>query len=190
MLHLPVATTLVRPGDIIRADPASLTVTQPQPRADWQVSFDGGARHRYGTISINGPHAAGAGAALWGLCGPDWLRRAAVPAVTDSMTAEAVGLRCPMGIARLCLERPTSLQVLGDKLPIVRLAAGHGRLTMDSAWQIIETPLLHAGSHRWPCIWVAVRWCFNKLADRLATRRTHTAVAQRHADDLSARLWL
>ena len=49
------------------------------------------------------------------------------------MTAEAVGLRCEMGLAKLCLGRPTSLQVLGDNLPIVRLAAGHGRLSMDSA---------------------------------------------------------
>jgi hypothetical protein len=108
------------------------------------------------------------------------------------MVAEATSLRLAASLTHLCVPRLGAITVLGDNLPVLRLAAGHGRLTMAAAWPILEAPLLHIATHGWTCRWAAVRRCFNGTADNLATRGTHKAVQARSlaVPDLTPRIWI
>lgn len=192
------ASSPIPAGALLHGPPPPLTIAPRSRDVDgWQVSFDGGARHRSDTTTLDsrGPRAAGAGAALWGPCDERGRRRCvaqvtvALPHLSDSMSAEAVGLRCAISLRRAITDGASSTTIVGDNLPILRLAATTGRLRADPIWQIVEDPVLHTLDHRWQCRWVAVRRMFNKLADRLATRGTLSAVDCRGRNDATPHVW-
>ena len=118
------------------------------------MSFDGGARHNAGGQETHGSRAAGAGAALWGP--PDDAGRRpcvaqlalSLPSIHDSMTAEALGCRAALALARLIPVAAPSLTVVGDNLPVVRLGATNGRVRMETAGPAVEPALLHAVAQR------------------------------------------
>ena len=92
------------------------------------------------------------------------------------MDAEAAGLRMGIALVLALFTHPISLQVLGDNLPIIRLASANGRLRTDRIWHTLEQPLMHTIGQGWHCAWAAVRRHRNKTADHLAIRGTLTVV--------------
>ena len=92
------------------------------------------------------------------------------------MTAEALGLRAGLALALKVAGHPGRIQIVGDNLPILRMAAGNGRIRKPHIWQILEEPLLHAAVQGWDCEWIAVRRAYNAAADKLATIGTLAAV--------------
>ena len=81
-------------------------------------------------------------------------------------------------LAKYVLGRVTNIGVVGNNLPVIRLAAGNGRVRTPGIWEILEAPLSHVATHNWRVSWYAVRRCYNKAADELATHGTHRAVNQ------------
>ena len=167
--------------------------------SEYLLSFDGGARHRSPETSLpsDGPRAVGAGAALWG---PMDLRghrnciaqvALAVPSLSCSMHAEAIGLRSGLALVFLILGNPNGLSVVGDNLPVLRLAATNGRVRTPGIWETLEAPLMFSALQDWDCRWTAVRRHLNSTADGLATLGTHAAVnsAARGVFDPSIQLW-
>ena len=179
------ACRFIKSGDVLCSRPPPHLLSMPlEPEADFQVSFDGGARHSSPRSSLDpeGPRAVGAGAALWGPIQEDGRRRCiaqatlSVPAIGCSMKAEALGLRAALALAALILQHPDSITVIGDNLPILRMAAANGKVRTPGVWEVLEAPLMHTLLQNWACRWVAVRRHLNKLADKLATRGTFDAV--------------
>ena len=117
----------------------------------FQISFDGGARHKSFTSELgpNGPRAVGAGAALWGFIEADGRRPCigqvtlSVPTMACSMRAEALGLRAALALAAHALRQPNAINIIGDNLPILRMAAASGKVRAPGMWEILEAPLLH-----------------------------------------------
>ena len=101
-----------------------------------------------------------------------------VPEVSCSMLSESMGLQAGLALASAMLGHPTGFRVLGDNLPVLRLAAANGRVRTPGVWEVLEVPLLHVAMQSWDCSWVAVRRHLNAVADALATRGTHKAVDQ------------
>jgi hypothetical protein len=61
-----VATLPIAAGELLRGPPPPLTARPPDTDDPWQVSFDGGARDRFGDFTTSdGGRAAGGGTALW-----------------------------------------------------------------------------------------------------------------------------
>ena len=164
--------------------------------SDYIVSFDGGARHKSQDAALpeDGPRAVGAGAAIWGKADNNGVRpclaqlTASVPSLSSSMAAEAVGLRAGLALAAYTLEGIGSVGVVGDNLPVIRLAAANGRVRTPGIWEILEEPLVHIATRQWQCHWHAVRRCYNKAADTLATIGTLKAVDQAAAGDWQPRV--
>ena len=73
------------------------------------------------------------------------------------------------------------MQVVGDNLPVLRMAATNGRVRTPGIWELLEAPVTHAALQEWNCRWVAVRRKFNSAADKLAT------VGTLEADQMAAR---
>ena len=175
----------IRCNDALCGDPPPHTISLPkQADSDYQVSFDGGARHRSinSVLDSQGPRAVGAGAALWGPSGDNG-RRACIAQITVSdprrscsMLAEALGLRAAIALALLTLKQPQSITIIGDNLPVLRMAAANGRVKTPGVWELLEGPLLHTSVQGWDCQWVAVRRHLNIIADKLATLGTYEAV--------------
>ena len=138
---------------------------------------------------------AGAGAALWGPPGTDGVRPClaqlvvSLPHVDNSMVAEAIGLRVGLGLAAAC-DCVRDLAVMGDNLPILRMAAACGRLTTADPWRAIEAPVMRAAADQWGVAWSAVRRCFNRTADRLATRGVMASIAAARRRDRRPAAWL
>ena len=124
--------------------------------------------------------AAGTGVSLWRLVRGQRQCVAQLvgirPDITDSASAEAAALRSALALVRALTGRPSSLEVLGDNLPILRWAAGNGRLRAAPTHLLADAPLLHSDRHRWPVTWTAVRRHFTGLADELATLGVLTAL--------------
>jgi len=93
-----------------------------------------------GRASSFGPGGISRGASLQVFPSEGVQAVAALPATGNSMTAEAVGLRCALSLALLVLGHPAGLHVVDDNLPVARLGAGNGRLTMVDAWPTLEAP--------------------------------------------------
>ena len=175
-----IAIRLIVVGGLLHGPAPPHTMSLPTARPPTcQISFDGGARHcsPSSQLPTDGPRAAGTGtvAALWGP--PDERgARACVaqltlstPTTSCSMMAEALGLRAGLAIVAYALGNPGRIGVVGDNLPVLRMAAGNGRIRLPEIWQILEEPLMHAATFGWECRWVAVRWTYNSAADQLAT---------------------
>jgi len=178
--------------------PSPLTLTAgPTCPPHLLLSVDGGARsRRNGAPSSRELRWVGAGAAIWGPADvhgkrPCWAQAClADPHRHDSMEAEAAGLRMGIALVLALFTHPVTLQILGDNLPIIRLASANGRLRADRIWHTLERPLMHTIGQGWQCSWAAVRRHRNKMADHLATRGTLTAVAMSGSTDASPRIWL
>ena len=165
----------------------------------YRISFDGGARHRSATATLGpeGPRAVGAGAILWGPPNSRGARQTVAqvalsgPNVSNSMVAGALGLRAAMALAYMVTDFPGAIEVVGDNLPVLRMAAGNGQIRGSEAWQALETSLLHVTTQGWHCQWIAVRRIYNAAAD-LATNGTEHAVdcAASGMPQPSLRLWL
>ena len=71
---------------------------------------------------------------MWGPAGEDGIRpriaqvALALPHMYDSMAAKAAGLRVGLALTAHVVGHPMSLDVIGDNLLVLRLAAGNGRL--------------------------------------------------------------
>ena len=181
------AITELMPGDLLRGPRPPATLTLPrQAEPQYQLSFDGGARHRSpnSALPTEGPRAVGAGAALWGPPCPNGRRSClaqisiAAPVAGCSMLAESLGLRAGLALAAVVLRPPVELRVVGDNLPVMRLAAANGKVRTPGVWETLEAPLLHASVQGWSCSWIAVRRHLNAVADALATLGIHRAVDQ------------
>ena len=179
------ASRSIRVGDALCGQPPPHVLALPtKPEPSFEVSFDGGARHRSqnSALSSDGPRAVGAGAALWGPIGENGRRPCigqavlSVPALGCSMKAEAIGLRAALALAAAALPPQDAINIIGDNLPILRMAAANGKVRTPGVWELLEAPLMHALLERWTCTWVAVRRHLNKLADQLATCGTCDAV--------------
>ena len=106
------------------------------------------------------------------------------------MDAEAAGLRMGIAIILALFTHPVSLHIVGDNLPILRMAAANGRLRADRVWHTLERPIMHILAQGWRCEWSAVRRHRNKTADHLATRGALTAVNMGASGATSAFVWL
>ena len=90
------------------------------------------------------------------------------PQIADSTAAEAMGLTLALALARYAQD-PHKLTIIGDNLPLVRFAASNGRLRTDRIWLLAGASLLASAPLLAGVTWEAVRRCFNRGADRLAT---------------------
>jgi len=106
------------------------------------------------------------------------------------MEAEAAALRLGMALILALFTHPVAVHIVGDNLPIIRLAAANGKLRADRIWHTLERPIMHALGQGWRCQWSAVRRHRNKVADYLATRGTLTAVGMGSAGALTPKAWL
>ena len=129
----------------------------------------------------------GAGAILWGAVAQVAL---SAPSLSNSMTAETLGVRAGIALAQLVTEFPGPIEVVGDNLPVLRMAVGNGRVRAPEAWQALEAPLLHVATQGWQCKWTAVKRIFNVAADQVATNGTEHAVNCAVANDLAPSLRL
>ena len=142
----------------------------------YMLSFAGGARHRSpnSVLPPDGPRAVGAGAALWGIPDERGVRPCvaqltlSAPNLSCSMMAEAVGLRAAIALATHVLRRPAHIGIVGDNLPVLRLAAANGRVRTPGIWETLEAPLLHVSFNGWKYLWTVVRRAYNTTADALA----------------------
>jgi len=192
------ATTPLRSGDAICAPPPPLTFTIGSGHLPaLQLSVDGGARAgRNGNPAHGDIKWVGAGAAIWGPprhdgTRPCWAQAClADPRRHDSMDAEAAGLRLGFAIIVALFTHPVSLHIVGDNLPILRMAAANGRLRADRVWHTLERPIMHALAQGWRCDWSAVRRHRNKTADHLATRGTLSAVGMGTSGAATPHAWL
>ena len=151
------------------------SILSPPQKQGKLISFDGGARK-----ARDGRVRAGAGAILWSALSPEGKRlplaaaMAICPQIADSTAAEAMGLALALALARYARE-PHKLTIIGDNLPLVRFAASNGRLRTDLIWLIAGASLL-ASAPLLPAVgWEAVRRCFNRGADRIATAAVRAA---------------
>ena len=193
------ASCNIEAGELLRSErPPRVIMTSTVPEDKYIISFDGGARHRSpaSTLPEDGPRAVGAGAAVWGPADHNGIRpclaqiTASVPNMSSSMAAEAVGLRAGLALAACTLREVKDIGVVGDNLPVIRLAAANGRVRTPGIWEILENPLIHIAMWQWQCRWHAVRRCYNKAADALATVGTIRAVDLAAAGDWRPRLRL
>ena len=92
------------------------------------------------------------------------------------MTAEALGLRAAIALTTLVTGYPGEICIVGDNLPIMRMAASNGRVRTKDVWHLLDEPLAHCATQGWACRWIAVRRNQNKAADALATIATLQAV--------------
>ena len=196
-----IASRDIRKGEPLRGPPPSHTEHLPiQTPAEYRISFDGGARHKSAKNQLDpdGPRAVGAGAIVWGPTDQRGRRRMlaqiaiAEPRESSSMVAEALGLRAGISLAQKVIRRPTSLEVVGDNLPILRMCAGNAKIRTPEAWELLEGPLLDTDLRGWKCEWTAVRRCFNTAADGVATYGTLRSVdlAAEGAVGPEAWMWL
>jgi len=176
-----IATEDIPAGAPLRgSDPPGVAACRPA-NAEWQVSFDGGARDHFGDVRLP-MRAAGAGAALWGPVGQGGVRPClaqaclSLPACSNSVVAEATGLRLGIALLRAARPTPTSVLTMGDNLGVLRTAGAFGRSRTDGVWVAIERPVTYLACNGWQSGWAGVRRQFNKLADRLATRATNSSV--------------
>ena len=80
----------------------------------------------------------------------------AVPCLSCSMHAEALGLRAGLALVLLVLGKTSGLRVVpGDNLPVMRLAAANGRMKTPDIWEILEAPLMFSSLQDWDCRWTA-----------------------------------
>ena len=195
------ASRPIASGEALRGPGPPLTLFLPNSaEPEYQLSFGGGARHNapHATLDPDGPRTAGAGAALWGPVNARGRRECvaqmtlAAPSLSCSLHAEALGLRAALALADLTLGSPRHIRVVGDNLPVLRMAATNGRIRTPGIWEILEAPLVHASVQNWNCAWVAVRRKFNTVADGLATIGTQAAVQMAAGGDWtqSIRLWI
>ena len=148
------------------------------------MAFDGGARHRSPNACLpeTSPRAAGAGAILWGPVNEEGSREClaqiliAAPSASSSMVAEALGLRAALAVTLFAVGHPGEICVVGDNLPILRMASSNGRIKNPETWQLLDAPLSTISVQKWDCTWTAVRRCQNKTADALATLGTFRSI--------------
>ena len=195
-----IATKDIQAGDLLRAPLPPFTSSLPEwSPAEYRVSFDGGARHSSGALTLdrNGPRAVGAGAILWGPANERGQRCSSAqialsaPSLSSSLVAEALGLRAGLALVKLKTKHPGRLEVVGDNLPVLKVAAANGKIRTPEVWQALEAPLIHAATHGWLCEWTAVRRIYNTAADHVATQGTCAAVEAAYATDLNPvlRIW-
>ena len=179
------ASRVISVGElIIGPEPPGVIVPRCESNPEMLVSFDGGARHAsiHNRLPTDGPKGAGAGAALWGPVDATGRRQCLAqatisrPELTNSMTAEAAGLRLGLALAACFGGTLGSLGVLGDNLPVIRQAAANGRVRTPGVWALLEEPILFIAMQSVRCKWYAVRRRYNMTADALATSGTHRAV--------------
>ena len=164
------ALTPIGQGRLLTVDdlPADAILGPPAKKGKL-ISFDGGAGK-----STDGHTRAGAGAVLWSPLSSDGKRlplaaaMAVCPSLPDSTAAEAMGLTLALALCRYAKD-PHNLTIIGDNLPLVRFAAGNGKPRTDLMWLLAGASLLAAAPLLTSTVWEAVRRCFNRGADRLAT---------------------
>ena len=110
--------------------------------AEHRISFDGEARHRSpcNEFDPDGPRAAGAGAIVWGR--PDERGRRGMlaqisladPRESSSLIAEALGLRTAVSLALSVIRTPTTLEIIGDNLLVLRMCAGNAKVRTPHVW--------------------------------------------------------
>ena len=64
-----------------------------------------------------------------------------LPCLAPSMAAEALGLGAGIAQATHVLGRVVNVGVVGDNLPLMRLAAANGRIRSPGIWEILEGPI-------------------------------------------------
>ena len=175
LLALQTAMPL-RAGALLTAPPPPLLL-QYARESRLLLSFDGGARHSFGDLAV--PEGdlprGGAGFALWTPADLGGRRRCllqgslSAPAIRDSGQAEAAGLACAVLALAALIQRPDPLEILGDNLGVIRLAACNARLRGDRFWLELNEPLMRVARQSWDVRWTAVRRHLNKTADALAT---------------------
>ena len=185
-------------GQPLRAAAPPWVLKKP-PSRSLLLSFDGGARKQHECIAADPltHNVAGAGVALWSEPDTTGARRClaqltlSAPRIRDSLAAEAAGLSHAVSLMLACLPDPLATEILGDNLGVIRLGAGNARCRCDRVWQETEGALMALAGQRWPTVWTAVRRCYNKTADALATlgviRSLHNVHRGDHAD--AAHLW-
>lgn len=193
------ATREIETGDLLRgpAPPQTQVLLSDSPPR-YLVAFDGGARHKSPTACLpkEGPRAAGAGAILWGPVNNEGHRPCLAQALVvapwahSSMTAEALGLRAALALTTLTTGHPGELCVVGDNLPIMRMAASNGKVRTRDVWHLLDEPLGFCAVQGWTCRWAAVRRNQNKAADALATIATLEAVGDAAKGNFQTRLLL
>ena len=180
-----VANRAIKKGEPLRGPaPKNTTQLPDKELAEYRISFDGGARHRSpnNQLDPNGPRAVGAGAIVWGPADQrgrrDMLAQISLaePRESSSLIAEALGLRAGMSLAQRIIGRPTSLEIVGDNLPVLRMCAGNAKVRTPQVWELLEGPIMDADLRGWQCEWIAVRRCFNAAADGVATHGTLCSV--------------
>ena len=197
--HWLVAQALRRidAGALLAGPRPPNTAALPAP-GGMLLSFDGGARRGIGDAQLEAGEdpVAGAGALLWSEPDIDGRRRllaracVAAPAFRNSMLAEAVGLATGISLIRCFMGFPRPVTVLGDNLPLLRLAAATGRLRPDGMWAVVEAALMYVAAHGWSVDWVAVRRHRNCAADAAATHGVRDALRAGVSSPIVARVWL
>ena len=112
------------------------------------------------------------------------------PWASSSMTAEALGLRAAIALTTLVAGHPGEVCIVGDNLPIMRMAASNGKVRTKDVWHLLDEPLAFCSTQGWTCRWTAVRRNQNKAADTLATIATLQAVEDAAAGNYETRLSL
>ena len=196
-----MSTRTIASGDLIRGAPPPNTCQLPETAPpEFKVSFDGGARHKSPNNSLDpeGPRAVGAGAIVWGAPDQQGKREAlaqialAHPGESSSLTAEALGLRVAITLLLRVTQNPTSVDIVGDNLPILRMTASNGKVKAPEVWEILEAPIMQIYTQGWRCNWVAVRRTLNTAADKVATIGTLRSVdlaANNRESPPEIRLW-
>ena len=173
--------------EALRADAAPWVLRRPSPRT-LLISFDGGARRQHTDIDappIAEP-VAGAGVALWDAPDTNGTRSClaqlslSTPRIHDSLAAEAAGMAHAISLFLTCLPDVEPVEILGDNLGVIRLGAGNARCRCDRVWQEVERSLMALAGQRWPTTWTAVRRCYNRTADALATIGVIRALHDHH----------
>ena len=171
-----IATCNLKAGDLVRSE-VPPGVLKSLEKTGILLSFDGGARTQGNGYKIEEgePPIAGAGAAIWDEAGVDGRRRClaqliiSTPRLRSSMLAEAAGLAYGILFLASACGWPGQMGILGDNLPIVRLAAGNAKLRSNPVWREVEEALMIVARRRWRPDYHAVRRHLNKAADALAT---------------------
>ena len=196
--HNLTATCNLKTGDLLRPENPP-GVLRPPEKPGILLSFDGGARTQGNGLKMDEgePPIAGAGAVIWEEADANGRRRClaqlviAAPRLRSSMLAEAAGLAYGiLFLASACGWRGR-IGILGDNLPIMRLAAGNAKLRSDPVWREVEEALMIIARRRWRPDYHAVRRHLNKAADALATLGVFKALeleSKGHNGD-EIRLW-
>ena len=195
-----VATCAIQKGELLRSvRPPQVRRAQPPSRL--LISFDGGARTRVEDDRVDDGEdpVAGAGVPVWSEPDSQGRRRCiaelaiSLPRLRSSMLAEAAGLAYGLlSFAELTTGTYLGqINVHGDNLAVIRVAAGNARTRSDRTWTEMEHALMLVAREQWSEQYHAVRRHLNGKADALATTGVGLAIRKLLTQDLNdyVRIW-